>query len=101
METLYLRDLVEFSTEEPLHRGVFETERLWSEIVCLERTQRYGPVTDPASDALVTVVAGEVVIQVDRGRKRAHQWETALVPAESNVTVTNASTDPAVILIVA
>jgi quercetin dioxygenase-like cupin family protein len=101
VETQDLRDLVAFSEEGPAHHALFETERVWSELVCLERTQQFGPISDPASDAVLTVVAGEVVVQVDRGRKRLGQWGSALVPAMGQLTITNASADPAVVLIVA
>jgi quercetin dioxygenase-like cupin family protein len=96
-----LRDLVEFSTDGPLHHPLFESERLWSELVCLERTHQIGPIVDPLSDAIFTVVAGEVAIQVDRHRKRLQQWGAVLVPAKTEVTITNASVEPAVVLIVA
>jgi quercetin dioxygenase-like cupin family protein len=101
METRDLTDLVDFSPDGPLTRPLLESERLWSQLLCLERTQRLGPIADPHSDGLFTVVAGEVVVQVDRGRKRLSQWGTVLVPAGAQVTVSNASTDPAVVLIVA
>ena len=101
METRDLRDIVAFSEEGPTHHELFETPRLWSELLCLERAQRHGPVSDPSSDAVFAVVAGEVVIQVDRSRKRIGQWSSALAPAGTLVTVTNSSVDPAVVLIVA
>jgi hypothetical protein len=41
------------------------------------------------------------VVQVNRGRKRLEQWEITLVPAGSELTVTNAAEDPAVVLLVA
>jgi quercetin dioxygenase-like cupin family protein len=69
--------------------------------VCLDRNQGLGPVSDFDSDALVLVVTGKVVVQVDRGRKRREQWETALVPAGAELSITNASGEPAVVLIVA
>ena len=101
MDTKDLRDVVAFSEDAPAHHDVFESDRVWSELLCLERAQSHGPVSDPASDAILTVVAGKVVLQVDRRRKRIGQWSCALVPAGSLVTVTNASVDPAVVLIVA
>lgn len=101
METRDLKDLVEFSPEAVRTRPVLESERLWSQLVCLERNQQFGPVVDHDSDAIFTVVAGEVVVQVGRRRKRLGQWGAALVPAASRVVVTNASGDPAVVLIVA
>lgn len=101
METRDLRDLVAFSEDEPAHHGIFESERIWSELLCLERAQRYGPVADESSDGIVVIVAGEVVVQVEHRRKRLSQWEAALVPAGSSLTVTNASVEPAVIMLVA
>jgi redox-sensitive bicupin YhaK (pirin superfamily) len=101
MEPRDLRDLVEFSPDGPLHHQVFESGRLWSELVCLDRAQQMGPVSDPGSDAVLTVVAGEVVVQVGRSRKRIGQWSTVLVDSGDDVTITNASSAPAVVMIVA
>ena len=101
METRDLTELVRFSPEGPAHNSVFESERLWSQLVCLEQGHQLGPITDEASDAVFTVIAGRVVIQVDRRRKRLSQWGSALVPAGTEVTVTNAGGDPAVIFVVA
>jgi hypothetical protein len=101
MDAKDLRDLVRFDEDGPRHEALYETERLWSEIVCLDRNQALGPISDAGSDALVLVVSGKVVVQVDRSRKRREQWETALVPASSELSISNASGDPAVVLIVA
>ena len=101
MELKDLRDLVRFSEEGPQHETDFESEHLWSEVVCLERAQELGPITDPDSDALCMLVAGEVSIQVGRSRKRVRQWGTVLVPAGSELTIRNASVEPSVILLVA
>jgi quercetin dioxygenase-like cupin family protein len=101
MEARNLRDLVHFDEDGPRHERLYETDRMWSEVVCLDRNQALGPIADRDSDALLLVVSGKVVVQVDRGRKRREQWETALVPAGSELSVTNASEDPAVVLLVA
>lgn len=96
-----LRDLVRFSEEGPTHEPVFESEHLWSEVVCLERAQELGPISDPDSDALCVLLAGEVAVQIGRGRERIRQWGSALVPAGSELTIRNASIEPAVVLLVA
>lgn len=101
MESKDLRDLVRFSETGPHHGAVFESERLWSEVVCLDRAQELGPVSDPDSDALLVLLAGEVAVQVGWRRKRLRQWGAVLVPAGSELTVRNASLEPAVILLVA
>jgi hypothetical protein len=100
MEARDLRDLVHFDDDGPSHQTLFETAHLWSEVVCLDRNQGLGPVSDFDSDALVLVVTGKVVVQVDRSRQRHEQWETTLVPAGSELTITNAAEDPAVVLLV-
>jgi hypothetical protein len=96
-----LRDLVRFSEEGPQHEPVFESEHLWSEVVCLERAQELGPISDPDSDALCVLLTGEVAIQIARSRMRIRQWGTVLVPAGSELTIRNASVEPSVILLVA
>lgn len=101
MDTKDLRDLVSFSEDGPHHGTVFESERLWSEVVCLERAQELGPISDRDSDGLCVLLAGQVAVQVGRGRKRLDQWGTVLVPAGSELTIRNASIEPAVILLVA
>jgi quercetin dioxygenase-like cupin family protein len=101
MKAKNLRDLVRFSSEEPVRAPVFETTRIWSELVCLERNQRSGPMDDPDADVICTVVAGEVVVQLDKARKRIAQWGTVLVPADTQLVITNASEEPAVLLLVA
>jgi mannose-6-phosphate isomerase-like protein (cupin superfamily) len=100
VETKDLTDLVHFSPDGPATHELFESERLWSQVVCLERNQQLGPITDGHADGLFVVVAGEAVVQVDRNRRRLKQWGSALVRAASEVTVTNASAEPAVLLVV-
>jgi glyoxylate utilization-related uncharacterized protein len=101
VDTTSLRNLVEFSEDGPTTAEVFESDKLWSELVCLGQNQQLGPIGDPGSDAVLLVVAGEVVVQVDRARKRLKQWGSALAQAGGDVTLINASEEPAVVLIVA
>ena len=101
MDAKDLRDLVRFSEEGPRHQPLFESDHLWSEVVCLQGAQGLGPISDPDSDAICTVVAGRVAIQLDRGRKRLGQWGTVLIPAGSELTIRNASEEPAVIVLIA
>jgi hypothetical protein len=100
MDRADLTDFVRFSPDGPTRSTVFESERLWCQVICLDRNQSLGPIGDPNADGVLTVVAGEAVIMVDRSRKRAKQWGTVLVPAASELVVTNASEDPAVLLFV-
>jgi glyoxylate utilization-related uncharacterized protein len=93
-----LRDLVEFEEGSVVRRTVFESEQLWVQLLCLDRNGSFGPLSDPESDAVLTIVAGEAVFLVDRGRRRLKQWGTVLVPHGSQLVIRNASPDPLVIL---
>jgi hypothetical protein len=95
-----IRDLVHFSDDEPRRRTLVDGERLWSEIVCLQGAQGVGPLRDDGSDGLLVVLAGSVAAQVGKGRARMKQWETLEVPAGLELTVRNASDQPAVLLLV-
>ena len=101
METRDIRELVHFGEDAPRRRTLFESTRLWSEVVCLQGNQRLGPMADPASDAIVTVFAGQVAAQVGKERKRMKQWASVLVPAAMELFLANASEEPSVVLIVA
>lgn len=78
---------------------MFESPRLWCQVLCMARTQAYGPVTDHDSDAIFTILAGEAVFMVNGSRKRLSQWATVLVPAGAEVAVRNASVDPLVLML--
>jgi glyoxylate utilization-related uncharacterized protein len=100
MKARDIRDLVWFADEDARHETLFESEHLWSQVVCLQGAQALGPMTDATSDAFVTVLAGEVAAQVGRGRARMAQWESLLVPHGDELTLRNASDEPAVVLMV-
>lgn len=95
-----LARLVEFSEAAPARHPVFESERLWSQLVCLERNQSIGPIADARADAMLTVIAGEAVVIAGGKRRRMKQWGAALVPAGDQLSVSNASAEPLVILLV-
>jgi quercetin dioxygenase-like cupin family protein len=94
-----IRDLVHFAEDGPRRGVLYETERLWSEVVCLQGGQRLGPIADAESDAIVAVLAGRVSVQVGRTRARTGQWESVLVRAGEELTLANASDEPSVLLV--
>ena len=99
MKTLNLTDLVRFG-EEAHVEVLAETGRLFSQVVCLQESQSFGPAADPTCDALVTVLAGEVAAQVGKGRARMKQWEAVVADAGQELSLRNASEEPAVVLLV-
>lgn len=100
MKPLDIRDLVHFSEDEPRQRTLAETDHLWSQVVCLQGSQGVGPLREDDADGMLVVLAGRVAAQVGKGRVRMAQWETVLVPAGLELTVRNASEEPAVLLLV-
>lgn len=98
MKTKDIRDLVWFAEDEARTDTLFESEHLWSQVVCLQHAQGIGPMRDPASDAMITVLAGEVSAQLGNGRARMGQWEAILIPAGTDLTLRNASDEPSVVL---
>jgi hypothetical protein len=101
MDTKDVRDLVAFDEDRPRHAALFESDHLWSEVLCLQGPQGVGPIADRNSDAICVVLAGRVAVQVDRSRKRLDQWGSVLVRKTAELTLRNASDEPAVILLVA
>ncbi len=101
MENRNIKRFVHFSPDEVTRETVFETEHLWSQVLCLSVNQKVGPLEDPGADAMFLVVAGQGVFQVDTKRRRLDQWGTVLVPAGAAVTISNATGDPLVLLPVA
>jgi hypothetical protein len=101
VEQQNLKRFVRFSSDGVRRETVFETPRLWTQVLCFQRNQTIGPIKDSDSDGIFLVVAGEAVFLVDGKRKRLAQWGTVMVPAESEVTVTNASAEPLVVFLVA
>jgi cupin domain len=95
-----LTDLVRFSDEGPRVETLAETERIWSQVLCLQGNQGVGPMRDATADGLVVVLSGEVAAQVGRSRTRMKQWRTLVVPADEPLTIRNASPEPAVVLLV-
>jgi glyoxylate utilization-related uncharacterized protein len=100
MKTRRVTDLVHFDEEQARTEVLFETERLFSQVVCVQASQGLGPMSDPNAEGLVVVLAGEVAAQVGKARTRMQQWESVLVPPGETLTLRNASAEPSVVLLV-
>ena len=92
-----MRDLVWFDEEDARTEVLFETDRIWSQLICLQGAQGIGPLADRDADAIVSVLAGEVAVQVGKGRSRMHHWHSVLVPAGTALMIRNASDEPSVV----
>ena len=95
-----MRDLVWFDDEAARTEVLFETGHIWSQLICLQGAQGIGPIADTGSDAIVSVLAGEVAVQVGKSRMRMAQWHAVLVQAGTELTIRNASEEPAVVQVI-
>ncbi|MEP6759400.1 MAG: hypothetical protein ABJB55_09415 [Actinomycetota bacterium] len=100
MKPRNVTDLVYFDDDGARTELLLETEQLFSQVICLQEAQGVGPMTDPAADGLVIVLAGEVAAQIGKERARMRQWASIAVPAGEDLTIRNASPDPSVVLLV-
>jgi len=100
MRTRDLTDLVRFADEAARTEVLAETVGLWSQVICLQANQGLGPMRDAVAEGLVLVLSGEVAVQLGKGRARLRQWHTAVIPAGEELSVRNASPEPAVVLLV-
>jgi glyoxylate utilization-related uncharacterized protein len=100
MKTRLVTDLVHFDDDDARTEVLYETERLFTQVVCVQGAQGIGPMSDANAEGLVVVLAGEVSAQIGKGRARMRQWESSLVPPGEELTLRNASPEPSVVLLV-
>jgi glyoxylate utilization-related uncharacterized protein len=100
MKTRRVTDLVHFDEEQARAETLHESERLFSQVVCVQGAQGLGPISDANAEGLVVVLAGEVATQIGKARTRMKQWESVVVPPGEELTLRNASADPSVVLLV-
>jgi glyoxylate utilization-related uncharacterized protein len=100
MKTRRVTDLVHFDDDQARTDVLYETERLFTQVVCVQGSQAIGPMSDQVAEGLVVVLAGEVAAQVGKERARMKQWESVLVPPGEALTLRNASAEPSVVLLV-
>jgi glyoxylate utilization-related uncharacterized protein len=100
MKTRNVTDLIFFDEEAARTEVLYESEQLFSQVICLQEAQGVGPMQDPGSEGLLVVLSGEVAAQIGRTRTRMKQWASATVPAGDELTLRNASPEPSVVLLV-
>jgi glyoxylate utilization-related uncharacterized protein len=100
VKTRKVTDLVHFEDDAARTEILYETEQLFSQVVCVQGSQGIGPMSDASSDGILVVLAGEIATQIGKARARMQQWESVLVPAGEELTLRNASEEPSVVLVV-
>ncbi len=79
--------------------NLFETERFFCDVYCLEPGQAQKAHRHEGSDKLYAVLEGSVVVQVGGEEQELHQGETALAPAGSEHGIVNRSQARAAVLV--
>src|ERR1041384_4735033 len=98
MERTRLAELIAFDQRRLAKHRVFETDRTLTDLYCLDPGQEQLHVHE-ASDKVLVVLAGRVLVRVDDDTAEAAQYEAVLAPAGSKHALKNLGPDPAVLLV--
>jgi glyoxylate utilization-related uncharacterized protein len=100
MDSRNVTDLIHFTEDAPRTEVLHENEHVWSQVICLQGAQGVGPLSDEHAEGFFVVLAGEVAVQSGKQRARMKQWGSGTIAAGEELTLRNASPDPAVVLLV-
>src|SRR4029079_13931841 len=79
MKTRNVTDLIYFDDETARTEVLYETEQLFSQVICLHEAPGIVPVSARACGGVLVVLSGEVSAQIGRNRARMKQWVSATV----------------------
>jgi mannose-6-phosphate isomerase-like protein (cupin superfamily) len=99
MEVRRLGDIIAFDERRMLKHRVFETDRTLTDLYCLDPNQEQLLLVHEASDKVVVVMAGRVLVRVEDESAEIAQYETVLVPAGAKHSLKNLGPDPVVLLV--
>ena len=80
MELRRLGDIIAFDERRMLKHRVFETDRTLTDLYCLDPDQEQLLLVHEASDKVLVVMAGRVLVRVEDESAEVAQYETVLVP---------------------
>jgi quercetin dioxygenase-like cupin family protein len=87
-------------TSEQLHKvNLFETERMFFDVYCLEPGQAQKPHAHAGSDKIYAVVDGAIVAQVGGEEQELRAGEAVLAPAGKEHGIVNRSSARAAVLV--
>lgn len=99
MEVAAVAALQRFSAEKLQKVNLFETERMFCDIYCLEPGQAQKPHAHAGADKVYFVLAGEGEFQVGEERQRLGPGYAVLAPAEIDHGVCNVSAERLTVLV--
>jgi mannose-6-phosphate isomerase-like protein (cupin superfamily) len=99
MEVRKLGEIIAFDDRRMRKHRVFETDRTLTDLYCLDPNQEQLLLVHEASDKVVVVMAGRVLVRVEDETAEIAQYETVLVPAGAKHSLKNLGPDPVVLLV--
>jgi mannose-6-phosphate isomerase-like protein (cupin superfamily) len=101
METFRkIAEAIQFSQDKMKKNGLFETERLFCDLYCLEPGQAQTPHTHEGSDKIYFVVQGKALFRIGPEEKVLGEQEIVIAPSGERHGVSNPGPDRLVLLVV-
>jgi quercetin dioxygenase-like cupin family protein len=88
-----------FASEKMHKVNLFETERMFFDVYCLEPGQAQKPHAHAGSDKVYAVIDGAIVAQVSGDEQELRAGEAVLAPAGQEHGITNRSSARAAVLV--
>ena len=90
METFKkISEAIQYSQDKMKKNGLFETERMFCDLYCLESGQAQKPHTHEGSDKIYFVVEGKGLFQIGEDERELGESEIALAPSGQRHGVSN------------
>ena len=99
MQIVTLASRLRFSDEKLVKVGLFETDRLYCDLYCLQPGQSQKIHTHGGSDKIYYVLDGRASVQVGAERQELMPGQAVLAPSGMEHGVANAATGPLSLLV--
>lgn len=94
-----MAEATQFAPDKMKKNGIFETERLFCDLYCLEPGQAQNPHSHEGSDKIYFVVKGRGLFQIGDEARELGEDEIAIAPAGQRHGVSNPGRDRLVLLV--
>lgn len=99
MQIAKIENMKEFSSEKMKKTNLFNTDRMFCDLYCLEARQFQKPHAHQGQDKVYYVLEGEGTFQIDDEKQSVQKGSAVLAPAGSVHGVTNHTTEALVLLV--
>ncbi len=99
MEIATIEKMKAFSSEKMKKTNLFNTDRMFCDLYCLQAEQFQKPHAHQAQDKVYYVLEGEGAFRIDNETEIVQKGSAVLAPAGSVHGVKNRSTEPLLLLV--